>query len=185
MKNRRWTLNPFRCLLVAIRCLDGDCTFACRAFHGGLADGHWLVDSSWTTRQYPRWARRLRFAPSRKWRECRKRRFRCVCVTIREYASKYGRKFRDLRQRWVINRTLWWQICSRNYVPTRHQLTRARSACSAWQKTRPNLKTVHTFRSWIAGCRARATEQGYGFDQLWIYEPVNHAGEVGKDPRRP
>ena len=33
------------------------------------------------------------------------------------------------------------------------------------------LETVHTFRSWIAGCRARATEQGYGFDQLWIYEP--------------
>ena len=33
------------------------------------------------------------------------------------------------------------------------------------------LETVHTFRSWIAGCRARATELGYGFDQLWIYEP--------------
>ena len=33
------------------------------------------------------------------------------------------------------------------------------------------LETVPTFRSWIAGCRARATEQGYGFDQLWIYEP--------------
>ena len=33
------------------------------------------------------------------------------------------------------------------------------------------LDTVHTFRSWIAGCRARAAERGYGFDQLWIYEP--------------
>ena len=33
------------------------------------------------------------------------------------------------------------------------------------------LETVPTFRSWIAGCRARATEQGYGFDPLWIYEP--------------
>ena len=33
------------------------------------------------------------------------------------------------------------------------------------------LETVVTFRSWIAGCRARATEQGYGFDQLWLYEP--------------
>ena len=33
------------------------------------------------------------------------------------------------------------------------------------------LETVPTFRSWIAGCRARAAEQGYGFDQLWIYEP--------------
>ena len=33
------------------------------------------------------------------------------------------------------------------------------------------LETVPTFRSWIAGCRARATEQGYGFDQLWLYEP--------------
>ncbi len=33
------------------------------------------------------------------------------------------------------------------------------------------LETVPTFRSWIAGCRARATEQGYGFDELWIYEP--------------
>ena len=33
------------------------------------------------------------------------------------------------------------------------------------------METVPTFRSWIAGCRARATEQGYGFDPLWIYEP--------------
>ena len=33
------------------------------------------------------------------------------------------------------------------------------------------LETVPTFRSWIDGCRARATEQGYGFDQLWIHEP--------------
>ena len=33
------------------------------------------------------------------------------------------------------------------------------------------LDTVPTFRAWIAGCRARATEQGYGFDQLWLYEP--------------
>ena len=33
------------------------------------------------------------------------------------------------------------------------------------------LETVATFRSWIAGCRARATEQGYGFDQLWLHEP--------------
>ena len=33
------------------------------------------------------------------------------------------------------------------------------------------LETVPTFRSWIEGCRARATEQGYGFDQLWVYEP--------------
>ena len=33
------------------------------------------------------------------------------------------------------------------------------------------LETVPTFRSWIAGCRARATEQGYGFNHLWIYEP--------------
>ena len=33
------------------------------------------------------------------------------------------------------------------------------------------LETVSTFRSWIAGCQARATEQGYGFNRLWIYEP--------------
>ncbi len=33
------------------------------------------------------------------------------------------------------------------------------------------LQTVPTFRSWIAGCRARALEQGYGFDQFWAYEP--------------
>lgn len=33
------------------------------------------------------------------------------------------------------------------------------------------LETVPTFRSWMDGCRARATEQGYGFDQLWLYEP--------------
>ncbi len=33
------------------------------------------------------------------------------------------------------------------------------------------LQTVPTFRSWIAGCRARATEQGYGFDHLWAHEP--------------
>ena len=38
-------------------------------------------------------------------------------------------------------------------------------------KNPSELETVHTFRSWIAGCRARATERGYGFDQLWIYEP--------------
>ena len=38
-------------------------------------------------------------------------------------------------------------------------------------KNPAELETVHTFRSWIAGCRARATEQGYGFDQLWLYEP--------------
>ncbi len=43
--------------------------------------------------------------------------------------------------------------------------------CSAWRKDLSELETVPTFRSWIAGCRARATEQGYGFDQLWIYEP--------------
>jgi LacI family transcriptional regulator len=33
------------------------------------------------------------------------------------------------------------------------------------------LETVPTFRSWIGGCRARATELGYGLDQLWLYEP--------------
>ena len=33
------------------------------------------------------------------------------------------------------------------------------------------LTSVPTFRAWIDGCRARATEQGYGFDQLWIHEP--------------
>ena len=33
------------------------------------------------------------------------------------------------------------------------------------------LETVPTFRAWIAGCRARATEQGYGFDQLSLYKP--------------
>ncbi len=33
------------------------------------------------------------------------------------------------------------------------------------------LETVPTFRAWIAGCRARATEQGYGLNQLWLYEP--------------
>lgn len=38
-------------------------------------------------------------------------------------------------------------------------------------KSLSELDTVPTFRSWIAGCRARATEQGYGFDQLWLYEP--------------
>ena len=33
------------------------------------------------------------------------------------------------------------------------------------------LDTVPTFRAWIGGCRARATELGYGLDQLWLYEP--------------
>lgn len=33
------------------------------------------------------------------------------------------------------------------------------------------LETVPTFRAWTAGCRARATEEGYGIDQLWIHEP--------------
>ena len=33
------------------------------------------------------------------------------------------------------------------------------------------LETVPTFRSWIAGCRARANERGYGLNQLWLYEP--------------
>ena len=33
------------------------------------------------------------------------------------------------------------------------------------------LQTIPTFRSWIAGCRARATEQGYGFDEFWVHEP--------------
>ncbi len=33
------------------------------------------------------------------------------------------------------------------------------------------LETVPTFRAWIAGCRARATEQGYGFDRLSLYKP--------------
>ena len=41
--------------------------------------------------------------------------------------------------------------------------------CAARDPT--ELETVPSFRSWIAGCRARATEQGYGFDQLWLYEP--------------
>lgn len=41
--------------------------------------------------------------------------------------------------------------------------------CAARDPT--ELDTVPTFRAWIAGCRARATEQGYGFDQLWLYEP--------------
>lgn len=41
--------------------------------------------------------------------------------------------------------------------------------CAA--KDPSELDTVPTFRAWIAGCRARATEQGYGFDQLWLYEP--------------
>ena len=34
-----------------------------------------------------------------------------------------------------------------------------------------DLETVPAFRSWVAGCRARANEQGYGVDQLWIHEP--------------
>ncbi len=33
------------------------------------------------------------------------------------------------------------------------------------------LREVPTFRSWIAGCQARATELGYGFDQFWVHEP--------------
>ena len=33
------------------------------------------------------------------------------------------------------------------------------------------LQEVPTFRSWIAGCRARASEQGYGFDQFWVHDP--------------
>ena len=33
------------------------------------------------------------------------------------------------------------------------------------------LETVATFRSWIDGCRARASEQGYGLDQFWLHEP--------------
>ncbi len=41
--------------------------------------------------------------------------------------------------------------------------------CAA--KDPSELDTVPTFRAWIAGCRARAIEQGYGFDQLWLYEP--------------
>ncbi len=41
--------------------------------------------------------------------------------------------------------------------------------CAA--KDPSELETVPTFRAWIAGCRARATEQGYGFDHLWLYEP--------------
>ena len=38
-------------------------------------------------------------------------------------------------------------------------------------KDQSELHTVPTFRSWIAGCRARATELGYGFDQFWLHEP--------------
>ncbi len=38
-------------------------------------------------------------------------------------------------------------------------------------KDQSMLQTVPTFRSWIAGCRARALEQGYGFDEFWAYEP--------------
>jgi LacI family transcriptional regulator len=33
------------------------------------------------------------------------------------------------------------------------------------------LETVVTFRTWIEGCRARASEQGYGLDQFWLHEP--------------
>ena len=33
------------------------------------------------------------------------------------------------------------------------------------------LETVPTFRSWIDGCRTRASEQGYGLDQFWLHEP--------------
>ena len=33
------------------------------------------------------------------------------------------------------------------------------------------LQEVPTFRSWVAGCRARAAELGYGFDQFWVHEP--------------
>ena len=38
-------------------------------------------------------------------------------------------------------------------------------------KDRSLLQSVPTFRAWIAGCRARATEQGYGFDHFWLHEP--------------
>ena len=38
-------------------------------------------------------------------------------------------------------------------------------------KDQSMLQTIPTFRSWIAGCRARALEQGYGFDEFWAYEP--------------
>ena len=34
------------------------------------------------------------------------------------------------------------------------------------------LQTVPTFRSWIIGCRARAMEQGYGFDEFWGRDPA-------------
>lgn len=38
-------------------------------------------------------------------------------------------------------------------------------------KDQSELHTVPTFRSWIAGCHARAAELGYGFNQFWLHEP--------------
>ena len=172
-----------------IRCLQ--CVSRLRRWEEGNAErrSRWtvnlMIDIILAMKQRAKWADCLQSARLRRQQEYQKPRSPSRCATTRGFGPKCASRLNVSRRRPGYRPNALVANLFAHLRASKTSIYQSTLGLLCVAKDPSELTTVPTFRAWIEGCHARATELGYGFDQLWIHEPGVTPAPAGENSRRP